>query len=344
MNPTPQIRSDETPDHVNAVEFCRESYAKIQDELAKVVVGQGGVLEEILIAIFTRSHALLVGVPGLAKTLMISTLAQTLQMSFKRVQFTPDLMPSDITGTEVIYSDQTTGEKQFKFLPGPLFANIVLADEINRTPPKTQAAMLEAMQERRVTVGGNSYILPKPFFVLATQNPLEQEGTYPLPEAQLDRFMFLINVDYPTLEDELQIMRMGTGGATQQPQPILDTEQILFIQETVKLIPVSEHVYRYAQRIAGCTRPKQPDAIDFCKKYLSFGAGPRASLSLIIAAKAHALIHGQVYLSCANVAAVAMAVMRHRIAVNFMAQSEGITADDIVRMILEKIPQDEPLT
>jgi MoxR-like ATPase len=343
MNQSPEEQAG-SPDHMKAVEFCRESYANIQTELAKVVVGQSGVLEEILIAIFTRSHALLVGVPGLAKTLMISTLAQTLQMSFKRVQFTPDLMPSDITGTEVIYSDQTTGEKQFKFLPGPLFANIVLADEINRTPPKTQAAMLEAMQERRVTVGGNSYTLPKPFFVLATQNPLEQEGTYPLPEAQLDRFMFLINVGYPTVDDELQIMRMGTGGmAVEQPQPILDTEQILYIQETVKLIPVPEHVYRYAQRIAGCTRPKEEGALDVCKKYLSFGAGPRASLSLIIAAKAHALIHGQVFCNCSNVAAVALAVMRHRIAVNFMAQSEGITTDDIVRMILEKIPQDEPL-
>jgi MoxR-like ATPase len=346
MSLTPEVETEVTgtSDHLKAVEFCRESYANIQNELAKVVVGQSGVLEEILIAIFTRSHALLVGVPGLAKTLMISTLAQTLQMSFKRVQFTPDLMPSDITGTEVIYSDQTTGEKQFKFLPGPLFANIVLADEINRTPPKTQAAMLEAMQERKVTVGGNSYTLPKPFFVLATQNPLEQEGTYPLPEAQLDRFMFLINVGYPSLEDELLIMRMGTGGqAIEQPQPILGIEQILYIQETVKMIPVPEHVYRYAQRIVACTRPKEADAIDVSKKYLSFGAGPRASLSLIIAAKAHALIHGQVFTNCANVAAVALAVMRHRIAVNFMAQSEGITTDDIVRMILEKIPQDEPL-
>ncbi len=289
MNASPEVEAATAPDDLKAVEFCREAYASIQTELAKVVVGQNSVLEEILIAIFTRSHALLVGVPGLAKTLMISTLAQTLQMSFKRIQFTPDLMPSDITGTEVIYSDQTTGEKQFKFLPGPLFANIVLADEINRTPPKTQAAMLEAMQERRVTVGGNSYKLPKPFFVLATQNPLEQEGTYPLPEAQLDRFMFLINVDYPSLEDELQIMRMGTGGQGEQPQPVLDVDQILFIQETVKMIPVPEHVYRYAQRIVGCTRPKEADALDFCKKYLSFGAGPRASLSLIIAAKAHAL-------------------------------------------------------
>ena len=344
MNASPETEQAGSPDHLKAVEFCRESYATIQNELAKVVVGQNSVIEEILIAIFTRSHALLVGVPGLAKTLMISTLAQTLQMSFKRVQFTPDLMPSDITGTEVIYSDQTTGEKQFKFLPGPLFANIVLADEINRTPPKTQAAMLEAMQERKVTVGGNTYTLPKPFFVLATQNPLEQEGTYPLPEAQLDRFMFLINVGYPSLDDELQIMRMGTGGqATEQPQPLLDIDQILYIQETVKMIPVPEHVYRYAQRIVGCTRPKEADAIDICKKYLSFGAGPRASLGLIIAAKAHALIHGQLFTNCNNVAAVALAVMRHRIAVNFTAQSEGITSDDIVRMILEKIPQDEPL-
>jgi MoxR-like ATPase len=331
------------PDHLQAVEFCREAYANVQRELGKVVVGQTGVIEEIMIAIFTRSHALLVGVPGLAKTLMVSTLAQTLQMSFKRIQFTPDLMPSDITGTEVIYSDQTTGEKQFKFLPGPLFANIVLADEINRTPPKTQAAMLEAMQERRVTSGGNTYTLPKPFFVLATQNPLEQEGTYPLPEAQLDRFMFLINVGYPTTEDELQIMRMGTEQAGEIPQPILSIDQILYIQETVKLIPVSEHVYRYAQRIVACTRPKEADALDFCKKYLSFGAGPRASLSLIIAAKAHALIHGQLYVSCANIQAVAFAVMRHRIAVNFTAQSEGITPDEVVRMILEKIPQNQSL-
>ena len=343
MNPTETEPVAET-DHLQAVEFCRESYAKVQSELGKVVVGQTGVIEEIMIAIFTRSHALLVGVPGLAKTLMISTLAQTLQMSFKRIQFTPDLMPSDITGTEVIYSDQSTGEKQFKFLPGPLFANIVLADEINRTPPKTQAAMLEAMQERRVTVGGTTRDLPAPFFVLATQNPLEQEGTYPLPEAQLDRFMFLINVGYPTTEDELQIMRMGTGQPGEQPQAVLSVEQILYIQETVKLIPVSEHVYRYAQTIVGCTRPKEAGALDFCKKYLSFGAGPRASLSLIIAAKAHALIHGQVYVSCANIVAVALAVMRHRIAVNFTAQSEGITSDDVVRMILERVPQNEPLS
>jgi len=326
-----------------AVEFCKTSYARIQYELSKVIVGQNEVVQEILIAIFTRSHALLVGVPGLAKTLLISTLAQTLQMSFRRIQFTPDLMPSDITGTEVIYQDPVSGEKQFKFLPGPLFSNVVLADEINRTPPKTQAAMLEAMQERRVTVGGTTRTLPEPFFVLATQNPLEQEGTYPLPEAQLDRFMFLINVDYPSEDEELLIMKMGTGMKGEIPQPVLTAEHVMFIQDTVKTIPVPDHVYRYAERIVRSSRPKSPVAFDFCKKWLTFGAGPRASLGLIMAAKAHALIQGQVFVGCENVAAVALAVMRHRIAINFTAQSEGITADDVVRKLLEEVPQTEPL-
>ncbi|MDR2863578.1 MAG: MoxR family ATPase [Puniceicoccales bacterium] len=338
---SPQTTAHAT-DPARAIEFARTAYAKIQTELGKVIVGQQSVIEEILIAIFTRSHALLVGVPGLAKTLMISSLAQALQMSFKRIQFTPDLMPSDITGTEVIYQDKSTGERQFKFLKGPLFANIVLADEINRTPPKTQAAMLEAMQERKVTVGGNTFDLPVPFFVLATQNPLEQEGTYPLPEAQLDRFMFLINVDYPEVEEELRIMQQGTSGDVQQIHPVISTEDILFIQETAKLIPVSEHVYRYAQKLVGCTRTRKPEATEFCKKYLVFGAGPRASLNLIIAAKAHALIHGHPYVSCANVAAVAKVILRHRIAVNFTAQSEGITSDDVVDLILKHIPKNEP--
>ena len=332
-----------TDSDTRAVEFCKASYARIQYELSKVVVGQNEVVQDILIAIFTRSHALLVGVPGLAKTLLISTLAQTLQMSFRRIQFTPDLMPSDITGTEVIYQDPASGMKEFKFLPGPLFSNIVLADEINRTPPKTQAAMLEAMQERRVTVGGTTRELPKPFFVLATHNPLEQEGTYPLPEAQLDRFMFLIHVDYPSEDEELLIMKMGTGMNLEVPQPILTGEDILFIQETVKTIPVPDHVYRYAERIVRSSRPKTPAAFDFCKKWLSFGAGPRASLGLIMAAKAHALIQGQVYVSCENVAAIALSVMRHRLAINFTAQSEGITADDVIRKILEEVPQTEPL-
>jgi MoxR-like ATPase len=326
------------------VEFCKDSYARIQYELSKVIVGQASVVEEILIAIFTRSHALLVGVPGLAKTLLISTLADTLNMSFKRIQFTPDLMPSDITGTEVIFQDPQSGEKQFKFLPGPLFSNVVLADEINRTPPKTQAAMLEAMQERRITVGGITRTLPQPFFVLATQNPLEQEGTYPLPEAQLDRFLFLIHVDYPSDDEELLIMKMGSGAVTEQPQAILNSEQILMIQKTVKAVLVPEHVFLYAKRIVRATRAKTPEALPFCKEWLSFGAGPRASLSLIMAAKAHALINGQVYVGCHNVAAVAHPVLRHRIALNFAAQSEEITADKIVTMLLEEIPQDEPLS
>ncbi|MDB6076563.1 MAG: MoxR-like ATPase [Akkermansiaceae bacterium] len=321
------------------VEACRETCTAIQRELGKVIVGQTKVIEEILIAIFTRSHALLVGVPGLAKTLLISTLAETLHLTFRRIQFTPDLMPSDITGTEVIYQDPVTGEKQFKFLPGPLFSNIVLADEINRTPPKTQAAMLEAMQERRVTVGGVTRDLPVPFFVLATQNPLEQEGTYPLPEAQLDRFMFLIHVGYPDEEEELQVMKRGTGLKIEQPVPILDGPAILKVQEIVKSIPVSDHVYRYARDLVRATRPKEEGAFEYCKRYLSFGAGPRASLGLIMAAKAHALIHGQLYASCANVATVAPSVLRHRLAPNFSAQSEGITPDDIIQKVLSAIPR-----
>jgi MoxR-like ATPase len=273
VQPEPPAPTNAASTDTQAVEFCKDSYARIQYELSKVIVGQADVVQEILIAIFTRSHALLVGVPGLAKTLLISTLAQTLQMSFRRIQFTPDLMPSDITGTEVIYQDPLSGLKEFKFLPGPLFSNVVLADEINRTPPKTQAAMLEAMQERRVTVGGNTRDLPAPFFVLATQNPLEQEGTYPLPEAQLDRFLFLINVDYPSEEEELLVMKMGTGMKGETPQPVLTAEQVIFIQQTVKQIPVPDHVYRYAERIVRCTRPKSPAAFDFCKKWLTFGAG-----------------------------------------------------------------------
>jgi MoxR-like ATPase len=336
---SPAAPPKESEVHPQDVEICRDTCAAIQRELGKVIVGQNQVIEEILIAIFTRSHALLVGVPGLAKTLLISTLADTLNMSFRRIQFTPDLMPSDITGTEIIYQDPVTGEKQFKFLPGPLFANIVLADEINRTPPKTQAAMLEAMQERRVTIGGVTRDLPVPFFVLATQNPLEQEGTYPLPEAQLDRFMFLIHVGYPDEDEELQVMKRGTGLRTESPVQILDSPAILRVQEIVKGIPVADHVYRYARDLVRATRPKEEGALDYCKRYLSFGAGPRASLGLIMAAKAHAIIRGQLYVSCANVAAVAPSVMRHRISPNFSAQSEGITSDDIIQKVLSAIPR-----
>jgi MoxR-like ATPase len=306
-------------------------------------VGQDAVIDQILISIFTRSHALLVGVPGLAKTLMISTLAQTLHLTFKRIQFTPDLMPSDITGTEVIYQNPATGERSFKFLKGPIFANVILADEINRTPPKTQAAMLESMQERKVTVGGTDYKLPDPFFVLATQNPIEQEGTYPLPEAQLDRFMFMIFVDYPSTEEELQIMKRVTGVGEAQLQPILTEQDILNLQQIVRRMPVADHVYAYAEKIVRVTRVQQPEAVEFCKKWLTWGAGPRASMNLIMAAKARALLRGQTYVSCDDIAEVAPPIMRHRIIPNFAAQSEGVTADDITRKILESIPKDEKL-
>jgi len=337
MNPTAEIPANN--DQMAVIENVRNVHAAIKAQIAHAVVGQDQVVDEILIAIATRSHALLVGVPGLAKTLLISTIAQTLQLSFKRIQFTPDLMPSDITGTEVIYQDQATGEREFKFLPGPIFSNIVLADEINRTPPKTQAAMLEAMQERSVSVGGTTRPLPAPFFVLATQNPLEQEGTYPLPEAQLDRFMFLIKVGYPSTEEELMIMKMSTGFPGQKPTSVLSGEDVIALQDIVKQVPVAEHVYRYAERLVRVTRTSDPLAFDFCKKWLSFGAGPRASIALILAAKAHAVFHGQFHASCQDVAAVAPAILRHRIAVNFAAQSEGVTTDDVVARLLKEVPQ-----
>src|SRR5437667_4747603 len=326
-----------------AVERLKAASAKIRTELAKVIVGQDEVIEQVLVAIFTRNHALLVGVPGLAKTLLVSTLAQTMHMSFKRIQFTPDLMPSDITGTEVIYQDPATNERQFRFLRGPIFANIVLADEINRTPPKTQAAMLEAMQERKVTVGGVDYKLPDPFFVLATQNPVEQEGTYPLPEAQLDRFMFMILVDYPSAAEERAIMKMATGLGGDKPSAILSGEDILALQNIVRKMPVAEHVYSYAEKLVRVTRPKTPEALDFCRKWLTWGAGPRASLNLIMAAKARAMLSGQYYVSCEDVAAVALPIFRHRLIPNFAAQSESVTPDDITRKILETVPKDEKL-
>jgi MoxR-like ATPase len=328
---------------LEAVHNLKIAHASIKQELKKVIVGQEKVIDELLISIFTRSHALLVGVPGLAKTLLISSLAQTLHMSFKRIQFTPDLMPSDITGTEVIYSDPASGQREFKFLKGPIFANIVLADEINRTPPKTQAAMLEAMQERKVTVGGQDYKLPDPFFVLATQNPVEQEGTYPLPEAQLDRFMFMIFVDYPSSAEERLIMKMGTGVGGAKPSPVLSAEDILTLQQTVRRMPVSDHIYAYAERLVRVTRIKQPEAADFCKKWLTWGAGPRASLNLIMAAKARAILNGQYHVSAEDVAAVAPAIFRHRLTPNFAAQSEGVSADDITRKILEIVPRDKKL-
>jgi MoxR-like ATPase len=328
---------------LEAVQHLKGACAKIKAELGKVIVGQEEVVDQVLIAILTRSHALLVGVPGLAKTLLVSTLSQTLHLSFKRIQFTPDLMPSDITGTEVIYQDPASNERLFRFLKGPIFANMILADEINRTPPKTQAAMLEAMQERKVTVGGADHPLPDPFFVLATQNPIEQEGTYPLPEAQLDRFMFMINVDYPSDAEELQIMKMATGVSMGKPSSVLTGQEILHLQQIIRRMPVAEHVYAYAEKLVRVTRPKTSEALDFCKKWLTWGAGPRAGLNLILAAKARAMLHGQYYVSCDDVAIVAPPIFRHRIIPNFAAQSESVTPDDITRKILETVPKDEKL-
>ncbi len=282
--------------------------------------------------------------PGLAKTLLVSSIAETLHLSFKRIQFTPDLMPSDITGTEIIYSDPATGQREFKFLQGPIFANIVLADEVNRTPPKTQAAMLESMQERKVSIGGEDYRLPEPFFVLATQNPIEQEGTYPLPEAQLDRFMFMIRVDYPSVDDEFEIMKAYTGADRSKPEPVLNASDIIELQQLVRAVPVADHIMRYAETLVRVTRPKSDEALDFCKEWLTWGAGPRAGLNLILAAKARALLAGNTYVSCDDVAAVAAPIFRHRIIPNFAAQSEGVTTDDITARILAAVPKNEKLS
>ena len=335
--------SSMTEHDVAAVEQLKEARSKIRAELSKVIIGQNDVVDQTLISIFTKSHSLLIGVPGLAKTLLVSSLAETLKLDFKRIQFTPDLMPSDITGTEVIYQDPATNQREFKFLKGPIFSNIVLADEINRTPPKTQAAMLEAMQERKVSVGGTDYPLPEPFFVLATQNPIEQEGTYPLPEAQLDRFMFMIKVDYPQPDEELDIMKMATGEGQGQPEPVLNGEQIVELQQIVRKMPVSDHVFEYARQLVRVTRVTTDEALPMCKKWLSWGAGPRAGLNLIMAAKAHAMLEGQVHVGTENVAAMAAPVLRHRIIPNFSATSEGLISDDIIERIVEEVPQKEKL-
>ena len=293
------------------------------------------------IAIFARGHCLLIGVPGLAKTLMIHTLADALNLTFNRIQFTPDLMPSDITGTEVIQEDKATGLRQFKFLRGPVFANIVLADEINRTPPKTQAALLEAMQERQVTVGGERHRLPDPFFVLATQNPIEQEGTYPLPEAQLDRFMLNILVDYPSEDEELDIVRLTTSIHKPTVTKVLSGNDILGLQEIVRKVPVADHVARYAIRLTRSTRREKEDAPGFIRDFVSWGAGPRASQYLVLAAKARAVLHGNYHVSIDDIRAVAGPVLRHRIITNFNAEAEGLKPDDIVERLIKTIPIDD---
>ena len=328
-------------DDVQAVHKLNEAYRRITSELSKVIVGQQQVIEELLVAMFARGHCLLVGVPGLAKTLMIRTLADTLSLKFSRIQFTPDLMPSDITGTEVIQEDRATGIRNFKFLEGPIFANVILADEINRTPPKTQAALLEAMQEHQVTVGGDRHSLAEPFFVLATQNPIEQEGTYPLPEAQLDRFMFNIYVDYPSEDEELEIVKRTTADVHQKLMPSLSAEEIIALQQIVRRVPVADHVTRYALKFTRLTRREHADVPDFINDYVSWGAGPRASQYLVLGAKARAVLHGRYYANCEDIRAVAAPVMRHRIMTNFNAEAEGVKPDDIIARLIELIPADE---
>ena len=321
-----------------AIERLKKAHSQISTEIHKVIVGQEEVVEELLLAIFSRGHCILEGVPGLAKTLLVSTLARAMNLTFNRIQFTPDLMPADITGTEVIQEDKASGTRNFKFLKGPIFAHVILADEINRTPPKTQAALLEAMQERQVTVGGDRHVLPEPFFVLATQNPIEQEGTYPLPEAQQDRFMFKILVDYPKWDDEREIVKTTTADLKSDLTPVLDAEEMMACQHAVRRIPIADHVVDYAMRIVRATRVSAGGVPDFVKENVAWGAGPRASQFLALGAKARAALDGRNSATCADVKAVAMPVLRHRILTNFAAESAGVTADEIVRRILEQTP------
>lgn len=327
---------------LQAVQHLKDAYSQIREELSNVIVGMDTVIEQVLTTIFARGHCLLVGVPGLAKTLLISTLARALDMSFNRIQFTPDLMPSDITGTEVIQEDKRSGERLFKFLPGPIFSNVILADEINRTPPKTQAALLEAMQERQVTAGGKRYPLDPPFFVLATQNPIEQEGTYPLPEAQLDRFMFNIFVDYPTEDEEFEIMVKTTGAIEGKVEKILSKEDILRLQKIVRRVPIADHIVEYSMDLVRATRLNTPEAPKFIKDWLTWGAGPRACQYLCLGGKARAILKGRYYVSSEDIREVAHPVLRHRIITNFNAEAEGITSNSVIEMLLKHIPCNEP--
>ncbi|QDU19509.1 AAA family ATPase [Urbifossiella limnaea] len=324
---------------LDAVRKLKTAFDDIKRQLSRVIVGQDEVIEELLIAMFSKGHCILEGVPGLAKTLMIATLARCLSLDFSRIQFTPDLMPSDITGTRIIEEDSETRRREFKFLPGPLFANIVLADEINRTPPKTQAALLEAMQEKQVTVGGQRHKLTNPFFVLATQNPIEQEGTYPLPEAQQDRFMFKVFVKYPNFKDEFEIARRTTGVAVEEITPVLDGQQIMDIQHLVRKVPVGDHVIHYCLALVRQTRIGEPGVPKFVKEWLSWGAGPRAVQNLILGAKARALLYGRPHVTTEDVKALAYPVLRHRILTNFTAASEGVTTDTVIKRLLEETPE-----
>ena len=325
-------------DAIDRLKQCRQD---ILSELSQVIVGQQDVVDQILITIFSRGHCLLEGVPGLAKTLMVSTIAKTLNLSFSRIQFTPDLMPADITGTEIIEENKSTGARERRFLQGPVFSNIILADEINRTPPKTQAALLEAMQERTVTVGRVRHELADPFFVLATQNPIEQEGTYPLPEAQQDRFMFKIFVDYPTFTDELEIARRTTSRVKVDVKPVLNGEDIRALQDTIRDVPVSDHVIKYALTLVRQTRVGTEGVPEFVTESIGWGAGPRAVQFLILGGKTRALLHGRTHVTTDDIAALAKPVLRHRLAINFAAQSDGLTSDDVIEQLLNSTPVKE---
>lgn len=322
---------------LQAVEFLKNARIKLISEIEKVIIGQREVIDQLLIALFSKGHCLLIGVPGLAKTLLISTISQILALNFNRIQFTPDLMPSDMIGTDIIQEDINTGSRYFKFIKGPIFANIVLADEINRTPPKTQAALLQAMQEYKVSAGGTTYELELPFFVLATQNPIEQEGTYPLPEAQLDRFMFNIYIDYPSPEAETEIVMTTTSAYSPRLEKIMSRQDILSIQDIVRKVPIAEYVAKYAVELVGSTRPTDKRSYDFIKNWVSWGAGPRATQHLVLAAKALAVMHGRYHASIEDLKAVAKPVLRHRIITNFNAEADGVTSMQILEMLLERL-------
>jgi MoxR-like ATPase len=332
----PEIADDQA-----AAALLVDGYKKITREMAKFIVGQDEVIEQLVIAVLAGGHCLLEGVPGLAKTAMVRTLSETMQLGFRRIQFTPDLMPADITGTDIIQEDPTTGHRRFVFQKGPIFTQMLLADEINRTPPKTQAALLEAMQERSVTVGGHTLHLEKPFFVLATQNPIEQEGTYPLPEAQRDRFIFLVNVEYPDRDQERQIVARTTGTFEADIRPVIDGPQILALQKVVRKVPVPDHVMDFVLDLVRYTRPDNAEAPEFVKELIDWGAGPRACQNLVLGGKVRAVLHGRFHVTIDDIVALAAPVLRHRIVPTFNAEAEGIKVDDIVARILEVVPRGE---
>ncbi|MDA1043936.1 MAG: AAA family ATPase [Verrucomicrobia bacterium] len=329
-----------TEKDVESIDRLRTVHEKIRAELARVIIGQDDVIDKLLTCLFARGHALLMGVPGLAKTMLIHALSDVMHLSFSRIQFTPDLMPSDITGTDILQETEQAGRRAFEFVKGPIFANVVLADEINRTPPKTQAALLQAMQEHRVNAGSHTFTLDEPFFVLATQNPIEQEGTYPLPEAQLDRFMFLINVDYPSQAEEIRIARETTSGEPPKLNIVITGEELREFQELVRRVPVPEHIYDYVVSIVRASRPTLPDAPEWIKNWVMWGAGPRAVQYMVLGAKAQAVLRGSYLVQTEHVDAVAVPVLSHRILTNFHAESEGITSIEIIRRIIESVKKD----